>query len=431
MKKRIITLIQGLFEYLLFFPLVLMFGIFIVPEKLWIWIAVLIGLFIVGVLFRLIFSQQKWWVYAICSIVFSIIPTILFGHYILSLILLSFIHPIVIYRGMMYVGRNWESLLPTSFMWYGGFGIYFVGYILFRYVEKFQSYLTIISICGAAVVVIILFISNSEQLKASTLSKDKKPFISRAIKTQNRVYLILTAAVIFLLTNGKVVQEAVLQAFKGFIQLILWLVGSDQGGKAVEETPPPNQMELGLEKGEPNAFLKFLEMIFMYVFYAVIVVLAVGILLLFIKRVRMLVKKYLSKFIAFLKNIIFRSSELEEAGQYIDEKESVFDWKEWKDAQKDKAKGLFQQIFKREPRWDSLTNEQKVRYVYKQMLKQNKKEIEYKASKTPRETIELLKTLVTENTSLEELRDAYEQVRYGKKNVEDSKIKNLRLLIKE
>ncbi|MBS4200454.1 DUF4129 domain-containing protein [Bacillus sp. FJAT-49732] len=431
MKKMIVTLIQGLFEYLLFLPLILMFGILVVPEVLWIWIPVLYGLFIVGVLFRTIFPQQKWWVYAICSFVFAIIPSILFGHHILSLTLLILLHPVVIYRGMMYVGRNWESLLPTSFMWYGGFGIYFVCYLLFRYVEKFQTHLTIISICGAVVVVIILFISNGEQLKASTLSKEKKPFISRAIKNQNRVYLILTSITILLLTNGKIVQEAVFQAIKGLFQLIFWLFGSDQGKSVVEETPPPAQMGIDLEKGEPNAFWKFLEMFFMYIGYAVIVALAVGILLLFIKRVRMLVMKALSKFIDFLKNIIFRSSELEESRQYIDEKESVFDWKEWKDAQQEKAMGLFQQIFKREPRWDSLTTEQKVRYVYKQIVKQHKKEMDFKSSKTPRETIEILKSLLTEKTTLEELRDAYEQVRYGGQSVEASRIKELRLLIKE
>ncbi|MCR2823048.1 DUF4129 domain-containing protein [Lederbergia panacisoli] len=431
MKTFIITIIQGLFEYLLFFPLVLMAGILIMPERLWTWIPVLFCLFIVGVLFRTLFSEQKWWVYAVCAFVFALIPTIMFGEHIFTYILLGIIHPIFIYRGMMYVGRNWETILPTSFMWYGGFAIYFVGYLLFRYVDKFQSYLSIISICGAAIVIMILFISNGEQLRASTLSKEKKPFISRAIKNQNRVYLLLTTVVILLLTNGKVVQEAVFHAFKGLIQMILWLVGTDEGKSVAPESKPPAQMGLGLEKGEANPFLKFLEMLFMYVFYVVLAALAIGVLLLFIKKVRMLVKQWISKFIAFLKTIIFRSTDLAESTQYIDEKESVFDWKEWKESQQEKAKGLFEQIFKREPRWDSLTNEQKVRYVYKQFLKQNKKEAEFKPSKTPRETIEILKTLVNEKTTAEELRDAYEQVRYGERDVEESRIKDLRLLIKE
>ncbi|MBW8349496.1 DUF4129 domain-containing protein [Bacillus sp. IITD106] len=430
MKSLVVTLIQGLFEYLLLFPLVLMMGILVMPQLVWTWVPVLFGLFIVGVLFRTLFPKQQWWVYAVCSFVFGLIPSFLLEQSMLTLVLLCIIHPICIYRGMMYVGRRWDSLLPTSFMWYGGFGIYFVGYLLFRYVEIFKSYLPIISLSGAAVVVIILFISNSEQLKASTLSKEKKPFISRAIKNQNRVYLVLTTAVILLLTNGKIVQEAIFQTFKALIQMILWLFGSEQGKSVAEDTQPP-QMALDLEKGEPNAFLKFLEMIFMYVFYAAIAALAVGVLLLFIKKVRMIVKKALGRFIAFLKNIIFRSADLEDSTQYIDEKESVFDWKEWKDAQQEKAKGLFQQMFKREPRWDSLTNEQKVRYVYKQMVKQNKKEMDFKASKTPRETIEILKTIMTEKSTMEELRDAYEQVRYGERNVEENRVEGLRMLIKE
>src|SRR5690606_14267139 len=118
------------------------------------------------------------------------------------------------------------------------------------------------------------------------------------------------------LTNGKIVQEAIFQTFKALIQMILWLFGSEQGKSVAEDTQPP-QMALDLEKGEPNAFLKFLEMIFMYVFYAAIAALAVGVLLLFIKKVRMIVKKALGRFIAFLKNIIFRSADLEDSTQYI------------------------------------------------------------------------------------------------------------------
>ncbi|MBS4178232.1 hypothetical protein [Lederbergia citrea] len=433
LRNVMVTLLQGCFEYLLLFPFIMIIGLLLAGSRIWLWLASILVLFFLGALFKTLLPNQKWWVYAGFSVVVGVITAVLFDQHLFSLITLAFIHPIFIYRGMMYTSRPWNSLIPITFMWFGGFGIYFVSYFVYRFVEKFSPYLTLISICGALTVVIILFISNSEHLKASTLSKQKKPFISRTIKKQNRVYLALTIAVIALITNGQMIRDLLWSGFKGFIQLILGMFSGGDVGPEVDEIPPPASMDLGLPVDKKkSAFAEFLDLIMTYFGYILFVLVVVAILLLLIRKIRLWVKQLVCALISFLQQMVSRTSERDDSFQYIDEKESIFDWKEWKKEQQDKAKGFVQKIFKREPRWESLSNQQKVRFVYRTFLSRQLKNMHYKSALTPRETVDELKSSIhSDESQLEKLLDAYERTRYGEQDVEAHKIKDIYSLVKE
>ena len=193
----------------------------------------------------------------------------------------------------------------------------------------------------------------------------------------------------------------------------------------VEEQPSAGPMDLGgLEKGEPSAFFKFLEMIAMYAFYVFLVVAAIVALLLIIKKTRDWVIKIFRTILTFLKNIVNRTTHQAEAEQYIDEKESVFNWDEWKEEQKNKAKGMMQKVFAREPRWEKLSNEQKVRYVYRKLVMQHKQNVHSAA--TPREILQELKSSSLDENLLEKLTEVYEYVRYGEKEIADEMVNDLR-----
>jgi len=353
-------MLHGFVEYLLLFPIIFIIGFLLLGEsQVWIWLAGLLGLFFVGVLFKSIFSNQKWWVYTSISLVVGVSASFLFNENLLPTIILALIHPVFVYRGIMYASHSvFSTLLPVSFMWLGGFGIYFVSYFIFRYAERLYPFLSVITFCGLLIVIIILFISNSEHLKASTLSKQEKPFINRSIKSQNHFHLIITLAVIAFITMGQKIREWIWNGIRSFLQWIFQLFPESEGEPIVEEQPSAGPMDLGgLEKGEPSAFFKFLEMIAMYAFYVFIVVAAIVALLLIIKKTRDWVIKIFRKILTFLKNIVNRTTHQSEAEQYIDEKESVFNWDEWKEEQKNKAKGMMQKVFAREPRWEKLSNE--------------------------------------------------------------------------
>lgn len=436
-KRNLIgTLLQGIVEYLLFFPLLLIIGIYIVDHlQLWSWLVSILGLFIIGVLFRTLLPNQKWWMHAGFSIIVGILPSFIFGGHLLFVILLAVIHPVFVYRGMMYAGRSGGSLLPVSFLWLGGLGIYFIGYFVFRYVETLNPYLTLFTVFGAILVVLTLFISNNDHLKSATLSKERVPFISRAIKNQNQIFLLITISVIALITNGQMIREGLWNGFRTSIQWIITLLSGSEDQQIIEEPPPPSSAAPKLpfvETKEPSAFAELLEVIMMYVVYFLLFVAMIVLLLLLVKRTRLWIKKIVGTFILFLKQMVSRSTKRVETAQYVDEKESVFSWKEWKEEQQEKAKGLMQNIFKRKPSWDSLSNQEKVRFVYRELLLQEMGNINYKSTYTPSEMLEqLIVSVSMDEKKIGRLRTAYEQTRYGEQDIEENIIEEIYSLIKK
>ena len=120
------------------------------------------------------------------------------------------------------------------------------------------------------------------------------------------------------------------------------------------------------------------------------------------------------KIIQFLKEIVSQVITREESTQYVEEKESVFNWKEWKDEQQSKAKGFVKNILKRKPSWNSLSNQEKVRFVFRKFILQEMDQTKLKEQATPREILEEIKrTGHVDERQIEQLKIAYEKTRYG------------------
>lgn len=423
-----IKLMQGLFEYLLFFPVFLMMGIYAIqPNLLWIWIGTIPCVFFVGVLYRTLFSKQKWWMYTGIATVVGILSSLIFIDHLLSLLLII-VHPVIAYRGMLYVGRSWNSLLPISFSWVAGSVIYFIGFFLFRNAVKLNPFFEVFTICGLLMIFIMMFVSNSTHLKSSTLSKENKPFISQGIKRHNRVFLIITIALILVL-SGKMIRDGLWKILKAFLQWI-FSSGTEPGSEEpIEEPPPPDLPPLEESKG-PSAIAQILDLIMTYAMYIIMLIVGIIFVLLLIKRSREWLQQIIRKFISFLKRLVSRFDQHEDYVQFVDEKENIFSWQEWKENQQRKMQNIFN-VFKRQPKWDSLTNEQKVRFIYRHLLKEHIK-TDYDISQTPRETLAKIQESLTVSEHeqlIDKLREAYEQTRYGEKNIDNLKIKEIYLLI--
>src|SRR5699024_4318159 len=66
------TLLQGLFEYVLLFPVVLMIGIVLqqyLNFPLLYWLIALPIALMVGIVFRSVVQNKKWWLYALISLI--------------------------------------------------------------------------------------------------------------------------------------------------------------------------------------------------------------------------------------------------------------------------------------------------------------------------------------------------------------------------
>src|SRR5690625_2329705 len=359
--------------------------------------------------------------------VVGILSSLIFIDHLLSLLLII-VHPVIAYRGMLYVGRSWNSLLPISFSWVAGSVIYFIGFFLFRNAVKLNPFFEVFTICGLLMIFIMMFVSNSTHLKSSTLSKENKPFISKGIKRHNRVFLIITIALILIL-SGKMIRDGLWKILKAFLQWI-FSSGTEPGSEEpIEEPPPPDLPPLEESKG-PSAIAQILDLIMTYAMYIIMLIVGIIFVLLLIKRSREWLQQIIRKFISFLKRLVSRFDQHEDYVQFVDEKENIFSWQEWKENQQRKMQNIFN-VFKRQPKWDSLTNEQKVRFIYRHLLKEHIK-TDYDISQTPRETLAKIQESLTVSEHeqlIDKLREAYEQTRYGEKNIDNLKIKEIYLLI--
>src|SRR5690625_212256 len=324
-KKLFMKVFQGIFEYLLFLPILLIIGINVVnTDQLWKWLLSLFVLFTVGVVFRTLFLYQKWWLYSLISIVIGVSSSFIFEEHLVYLIILAIIHTIIIYRGMMYASQPWNILLPISYLWMGSLLIYFVGYMIFWFAESLNSYLNVITLFGTILIVMTMFVSNNDHLKNTTLSKDKKPLISRTIIIQNRIFLMITIAIIALITNVQAIRDGIWNAFRAVVKWLIEFLSGSGGGEIVEEPPPSAPMEPAFpfeEPKEPSVIAKFLEMITMYIMYIFLAVAAIVLILLLIKKSRIWIVHTFRSIIQFLKRIISQVTERDESTQYVEEKE--------------------------------------------------------------------------------------------------------------
>lgn len=435
-RNLFINIFQCIFEYLLLFPLYLMFAIYNMGfYQMLLWLGFILLLYFFGVIYRTLFYKQSGFVYGLLAFGIGVISALFFTDSLVIKILLSIAHTIFMFRGMMYTARARHSLLSTAFLWLGGPINYFICFFFYYYLDALQSYLFIFSLAGFITISLILFIANNDHLRAATLSRDAKPFISRPIKRQNRVFLGVTIVLIFLAASLDLFRRIfwrIVYVFRAIIQWVLF------AGSTVryEDQPQPSRPERPLipsvVEGEsaPKIFV-FLGIIILYATYVFIFIVLIMLLLLLIKRTRQSVIWFIKQIIAFLKRLrdrIFMKAE--DPVQYTDEKENIFDWDEWQKEQQDRFRKFMQEIFTREPKWEDLSNEEKVRFAYR-FLVENKGKKYYAPSLTPREVLNRMQKIIKREDErvVQKLKEAYERTRYGEQSIDDQTVEELYFLI--
>lgn len=409
---------QGLLELLVYFPVLLFIGAFVLPDSsLWKWLSSFVFVFCTGLLFRTVVSNKKVGLYLLFSIAVAAVQALSLSINLYFTIVTFLIGSIITYRGTLYAFRDRIDLFPSSYLWVVGLPIYVASHIIFRYVDSLTSYLSLINWFGLCLLVFTLFVSNSEHLNAATLSKQAKPTLSNSLKRQNQFYIVATILFVVFITNLHVIQSVVYQTVVQTIRGIIWLLTLGGG----EESTPEQQGSNGqpslpaAEQSDPSALAVWLERI-MYVFVILLLIGAILWLFVFLfKRSRQLLAKGYRWLRLVLNQVLGEKDQVTTHQSYTDDKESLMDWKQFREKQKDRAKEWVSQLFPKSPKWNRMTTEQKVRYIYKKLVKiQGKHGITVSSHLTVRETLEVFEKAIPERkTELEQLKNAYEQVRYS------------------
>ena len=74
-----VTLLQGMVEYLLLFPFLIIIGIFVAGPFLWIWLVTIFVLFFIGLMLGTLLPNQKWLLNAGFALVIGYLTSILFS----------------------------------------------------------------------------------------------------------------------------------------------------------------------------------------------------------------------------------------------------------------------------------------------------------------------------------------------------------------
>ncbi|KKI90053.1 hypothetical protein WQ54_23340 [Bacillus sp. SA1-12] len=421
----------GMMELTLIFPLVLFIAISFLSNP-YLWIASLPFLFILGYFIRMIAGTQKRVVYLTATIFINAGVTAFFHESLLTYVLIFLANCVIFYRSILYAEREIENLISFTSLWMFGFPIYFIAFFAYRFVNRLNPYLEIITWSGILLVTITLFLSNHHMLKTSTLSKQKKPFVTGSIKGKNRAYILVILFVIAAISNLETIKHFLYKLTSTVLSMILSFLSLFEKDEPVESTLPTNEAVFPvIEKGDPSAFAVIMEKLMYVLFFGIAIVAIVFFIIFAGKKFGRLFKLGLKWLIERLNQIFkIREIEQEEEIQYIDEKVSLIDFKKWRRGKEDQAREIFSKLFSRKPKWDELSDKEKVRFAYRQVvLDEVKQGLNFNVSQTPTETVNEIKKSATEQKDLQILSETYDKARYGNKEISFPELEQVKHLV--
>ncbi|MGP4040706.1 hypothetical protein ACTWP4_12555 [Gracilibacillus sp. D59] len=412
-KQHFSSVMHGVVEFIGFFPVFLLIGVlFFTEPDLYYWFLSLLVLFTISYFIRFLFKNR--WKVIISAAIITMIVSFLVSPNFWALISGSLFCLVVSYRGIQHAENEWEDILPSRIFWAVSLPIYFVGYLVFINIDSLEGYQHWISYLGFLFIMVMLFITNREHLQKESLTKGKKKKIGPEIARINRVYMVLTLLFVFVITNFQVVQSALLNGIRSIIQSIIWLATFFESGDDIIREEPQSNQAPQLPAAEEQDTSWFAELMDTLTYILGIVIAAVLIILfiaLLFKRFRQLISRAVKYLWNLIRQVFGKKDLVEATTDYADEKESLFDWKKWRKENQEKISEAFRSITRRKPKFDQLESEEKVRFLYRRVARDVKKQEKWRESLTAHEVL----ALTEKNQQLAQLEKWYDDIRYGNK----------------
>lgn len=424
--KILIKWLQGMLELLSFFPVIFTIGIWLIPKEIWIWISSLAFFYLIGLILGRYLLKKPRYTHFISELIITSLFAWLLADSISLIVLIITFGCVILDRSIRFSGMPWDHMFPVIFLWIGLL-IYLAAGLIYNFVPVLQPYFSYLAWAGLAYMITTLFIINSEQLKTAYLpEKNKAPAVSSLIQKNNRILVLLTMALVGIVSNFNRLREWVTKAFKELlktiIRIILYIL--DIMYKPVTGTDqPPGQDSIDMlpqEIKEPHWIFKVLELLFI-----IIAIIMVFILLWYgIRILYKLCKKLFNHLMSILKD---RLSFQEETG-YIDEKESLMSFADIGKDYMNRFQTWIKKLMEREPKWEELVdNHEKIRFLYRNLiLKCIKGGYIYKEYLTPKEIGRDIQDWIRKkDDNIDDLINIYDTIRYGSKDIDDKKVNKL------
>ncbi|UOQ48284.1 hypothetical protein MUN88_19960 [Gracilibacillus caseinilyticus] len=405
------VLFHGLIEWIGFFPIFLVVGVWLFDSPyLYYWVVSLLLLFSLGYLFRCFISNR--WLAIGLSTLLTVGITYVIALTIWAMIVGLLLGFFVSFRGVQHAENDWEDLFPSRLLWSICLPLYFVAYLYFRYNDSVAGFDWMISYLGLVLIVLMLFLTNREHIERESLEKGKKKKVAADISRLNKGYLIVTLVVVFLITNFGMIQSALFNGIRSLIQSIIWLVSLGNDEEEIKQEQPPADMTPslpGAEQQETSAFAEWMDRMMHLVSYALMAVLLILFIALLFNKTRRLLIKAVVQLWKMMQQMFSRRQYQETSTDFHDEKESLFDWQQWRKQSQQKINETWQNITNRKPKFENMTNEQKVRFLYKKASANIRRQDKWHAALTAHEVI----ALNEQHQTLAVLESWYDDIRYG------------------
>ncbi len=275
--------------------------------------------------------------------------------------------------------------------------------------------------------IIVLFVSNTEQLKSATLpGEETVPVLSSSVLRNNRILILLSLVVVMVIGYFNKLKDGtawlVRKAFMFMLEAFMFLAGlfiTPIDG--IEAPPSQGPMELIPEEIQEPSLLKHI----LNIAGLILSWIAVALLLWFALKA---FYKLLKKLYRYIIGILRERMSLREDTGFIDEKIKLKGFTEIGRDYIDSFQNWIQRLFEREPKWEELSNNrQRIRFLYRNfLLRCMRAGYTYKKHLTPRETSkDILAWQQDRGSQIEDLAQIYDSIRYGQDDVEDRKVQNL------
>ncbi|MFC4387046.1 hypothetical protein ACFOZ1_04405 [Gracilibacillus marinus] len=416
-NKIVPSIGYGFVEMLTFFPVLFFLAIYFSTET-YLWIISWFLFFCITTIVQIVVKNRN--ITIVISLLCSVTGMMLLHHSVISSIIFLLICIVIGFRALLYSDRDIRDVFPYRLYWTVGVPVYFVGYIAYTFLDKLEAYRPIISSVGMLFLIIVLFLTNKNQLQKASLEKENHS-TNRDMKRMNRVFLILTIVITVVLTNFQIIQSLLFNSMRSVLQFIISLLSGQE--RETQEPQQNDEMSQPIlpagEVKEPSAFAEFLEQLTMYFGIFLIIVVGMLAIALLFKKVRRFLLKIVRQLLQALKQMFTRSNKTETNTMYTDEKENMFDFKKWREEKQEQLKNKVSTLFNRKPNFEKFTPEEKTRYLYREIVRNRRKASEWKASMTAHEVLSI------SNEEWNELENIYDDVRYGEKKLDKKNEKEL------
>ncbi|WP_062047017.1 hypothetical protein [Bacillus sp. JCM 19034] len=227
-KRHLQIVMVGILEYLLLFPLLLTIALLALNEDIRsLWLFTLPFVFALAYFISTLITSNK----RIVSVMTITIMSLIIGGLFCIFTSISFflwpificIYTFIMFRAFAYREYDIDDLFKVHYFWTVALPCYFVGYFFYEHIEQLNQYRDHFQVAGILTLLVTLFISNHSMLRRATYSKEKSPVIGRSLTLQNRLFMVGTIVLLFLLANLGFVRDVLIFIRNAVGRVVLFL----------------------------------------------------------------------------------------------------------------------------------------------------------------------------------------------------------------